>query len=69
MFRLKDWNRGSLKKTDYDISYKIPLEATSEWDRDQWRFARLFSQGYDDLLASLKESDGDNVDRLVVWYL
>lgn len=46
---------------------KTPFEANSEWDRDQWRFARLFSQGYDDLLASLKASDGDDADRLVVW--
>ncbi|OTA98047.1 carbohydrate esterase family 3 protein [Hypoxylon sp. CI-4A] len=34
------------------------LTITSSWDRNQWVFARLFSQDRDDLLGWISESDG-----------
>ncbi|KAI1765641.1 carbohydrate esterase family 3 protein [Hypoxylon sp. FL1150] len=34
------------------------LTITSDWDRNQWVFARLFSQDRDDLLGWISESDG-----------
>ncbi|KAJ3941997.1 uncharacterized protein N0V96_007482 [Colletotrichum fioriniae] len=37
----------------------------SEWDRDQWRFARLFSDKYDDFIAWVKTSDTSNT--FAVW--
>ncbi|KUJ11379.1 uncharacterized protein LY89DRAFT_739567 [Mollisia scopiformis] len=39
--------------------------ATSSWDRDQWRFARLFDRNYDDLLAWVSNSDTDQT--YAVW--
>ncbi|KAH8657733.1 hypothetical protein BX600DRAFT_400504 [Xylariales sp. PMI_506] len=34
------------------------LTITSDWDRNQWSFARLFSQDRDDLLGWINETDG-----------
>ncbi|KAF7550314.1 hypothetical protein G7Z17_g5812 [Cylindrodendrum hubeiense] len=39
--------------------------ADSEWDRDQWRFARLFSQDYDDFVAWIKDDSSNN--HFAVW--
>ncbi|KAL2202779.1 hypothetical protein CC79DRAFT_1344773 [Sarocladium strictum] len=41
------------------------LDYTSPWDRDQWRFARLFSRDYDDFIAWVE--DTPNNHRFVVW--
>lgn len=34
------------------------LTITSGWDRNQWRFARLFSSGKDDLVGWFEKSPG-----------
>ncbi|ETS73393.1 hypothetical protein PFICI_14998 [Pestalotiopsis fici W106-1] len=36
----------------------ILLTITSQWDRNQWYFARLFNQERDDLLGWINETDG-----------
>ncbi|KAK7216223.1 hypothetical protein V2G26_004226 [Clonostachys chloroleuca] len=43
----------------------ILWSAESDWDRGQWKFARLFDTKYDDLLAWL--STGDSSQEYVVW--
>ncbi|KAK0099309.1 hypothetical protein ONS96_008539 [Cadophora gregata f. sp. sojae] len=43
----------------------ILWSATSSWDRDQWRFARLFNRNYDDLLAWISNSATEQV--YAVW--
>ncbi|KAH8895341.1 hypothetical protein GQ53DRAFT_855657 [Thozetella sp. PMI_491] len=37
----------------------------SDWDRDQWRFARLFSRNYDDLLAWIDKTETEHI--FAVW--
>ncbi|KAH8666554.1 family 3 carbohydrate esterase, partial [Xylariales sp. PMI_506] len=39
--------------------------ATSSWDRGQWKFARLFDQNYDDLLAWI--NDTSTSQHYAVW--
>ncbi|KAI1841397.1 hypothetical protein JX266_012408 [Neoarthrinium moseri] len=43
----------------------IVLTITSDWDRDQWRFARLFSTARDDLVGWFEKSPG--VAAYGVW--
>ncbi|KAJ2987290.1 hypothetical protein NUW58_g4590 [Xylaria curta] len=43
----------------------IVLTLTSAWDRNQWRFARLFSRNKDDLVGWFEESPG--VVKYGVW--
>ncbi|KAH7320726.1 hypothetical protein B0I35DRAFT_500940 [Stachybotrys elegans] len=47
-------------------SQQMPVSWTwdSDWDRDQWRFARLFSQNYDDLVAWVNLTETDHVFSL-----
>ncbi len=45
-------------------SMGVILEVVSDWDRKQWRFARLFSSEYDDLVAWY---DVDDKHRFGVW--
>lgn len=41
------------------------LTITSEWDRNQWRFARLFGQNRDDLVAWFNRSETEHA--FAVW--
>lgn len=41
------------------------FSVTSDWDRNQWRFARLFSRDRDDLLGWFEKSEG--VHAYGVW--
>lgn len=41
------------------------FSVTSDWDRDQWRFARLFTRNRDDLLGWFEKSAG--VHAYGVW--
>ncbi|KAF7556324.1 hypothetical protein G7Z17_g1541 [Cylindrodendrum hubeiense] len=43
----------------------ILFTADSDWDRNQWKFGRLFDQDYDDLIAWISESDTSQV--YAVW--
>ncbi|KAF4854053.1 hypothetical protein CGCSCA4_v001725 [Colletotrichum siamense] len=49
----------------YSEEMGIVWTAESEWDRDQWRFARLYSNKYDDFVAWVKVSSTENV--FAVW--
>ena len=44
---------------------QVILEIESAWDRNQWRFARLFSRDYDDLLGWYDLGEGEH--RFGVW--
>ena len=44
----------------------VILKIDSEWDRNQWRFARLFSRDYDDLLGWFNKTSDDH--RFGLWY-
>ena len=44
---------------------QVILEIKSEKDEDQWRFARLFSRDYDDLLGWFELSEDEH--RFGVW--
>ena len=44
---------------------QILFTADSDWDRSQWKFARLFDQNHDDLLAWISKSDTEQV--YAVW--
>lgn len=43
------WHDGTYEHESKEMG--VIYEMESEWDRDQWRFARLFSPEYDDLLG------------------
>ncbi|KAK7420361.1 hypothetical protein QQX98_002784 [Neonectria punicea] len=43
----------------------VILTVESDWDRNQWRFARLFSRGYDDLVGWFELEPG--VHAFGVW--
>jgi hypothetical protein len=45
----------------------ISFSHNSPWDRDQWRFARLFSQNYDDILAWVNDSPSAGKNSYIVW--
>jgi hypothetical protein len=47
------------------LSKGVVLNLTSEWDRNQWRFARLFSRDYDDLVAWYEKTEDKHV--FAVW--
>lgn len=46
---------------------QVILEIESPWDRNQWRWARLFSRKYDDLLGWYDYETNDH--RFGVWYV
>lgn len=46
---------------------KTVIEMSSAWDRDQWRFARLWNSRYDDMLGWIDK--GNNVHHAGVWYV
>jgi hypothetical protein len=48
-----------------NTSRQILWTAVSDWDRGQWKFARLFDQDYDDLVAWINETDSSQV--YAVW--
>lgn len=48
-------------------SQQVILEIDSEFDRNQWRFARLFSRDYDDLLGWFELSENEH--RFHVWWV
>ena len=39
--------------------------ADSDWDRGQWKFARLFDRNYDDLVAWINKTSSSQV--YAVW--
>lgn len=43
----------------------IRAEIESQWDRNQWRFARLFNRQYDDLVGWYEFATNDH--RFGVW--
>ncbi|KAK7414551.1 hypothetical protein QQX98_006578 [Neonectria punicea] len=47
------------------VSMGIVLTHTSEWDRDQWRFARLYGRQYDDFVGWYEPEPGSH--RFVVY--
>jgi hypothetical protein len=50
----------------HDSEYQgIILNVTSNWDRNQWRFARLFSMAHDDMVGWYEQSPG--VHAYGVW--
>lgn len=48
-------------------SQGVILEISSEFDRNQWRFARLFSREYDDLVGWFEFDEDENDHRFGVW--
>lgn len=48
-------------------SQGVVLEVGSEFDRNQWRFARLFSREYDDLVGWFEFDENEGDHRFGVW--
>lgn len=54
-----------MTRADWCYDFQVHIEIESEWYRNRWRFARLFSPDYDDLVGWYEYTDTDH--RFGTW--